>query len=133
MGDILLRIAGSQAIDGNTAKVDLVTRGTVEEQDGQYTIEYSDGSDDGETVIQVADDVVTIHRPDSMIDRLVLEKEKPYFAECMTPFGDFGINIYTTLIDTRLAKESGHIELEYVLEVGGSQGVNRLNLSYEGK
>ena len=34
MGDILLRIAGSQAIDGNTAKVDLVTRGTVEEQDG---------------------------------------------------------------------------------------------------
>lgn len=129
MGDVLLHIAGSQSVDGNTSEMDFVTRGEIAKNGEQYIIKYCDGADD--TVIDVDGKTVTIRRPDTLLDRLVLENRKQYCTQCITPFGNFGVSIYPTLVDTQLGEDKGRIELEYIMDVAGNQGVNRLNLSYE--
>ena len=61
----------------------------------------------------------------------VFEEGKTYSTLYRMPFGEMNVTLLPTHVDARMGKKSGSIELEYVLNIAGSQVVNRLSLNYD--
>lgn len=48
-----------------------------------------------------------------------------------TPYGNFGMNMLTTMVETDVNQEKGKIEIEYVMSLTGTQCVSKLLMTYK--
>lgn len=129
MKDITLNIRGSQHIFGDNSNVDMTVEANIEIENGRYIINYYD-EDLFENIITVEGNAVTLDRQGEDDAQIVFEKAVPYTISYKTPFGPFGINMYTTMVDADVNNKDGKIEIEYVMDMMGRQMVNKLYMSY---
>ncbi len=133
MSEVLLNIKGSQVQGEEYNDVELTTEGILTRQNGRSTISYDDSEMAGEnvqTIIHVDGNIVTMQKTGAIQTQFVFEVGKTYITAYSTPFGELDVSLIPTLVDTKIEDACGKIELEYVMNIAGSQIVYRLNLSY---
>lgn len=133
MDSVLLKITGSREYLGESEAICFTTTGKLEKRDGGYTLSYRDGGGDElfETLLTAKDGVVTLIK-DEGEPELIFEARKLYSSVYSTPFGNLALELYPTRVNTSLSDNSGHIDLEYVMNLSGAQVVSKLSVSYEG-
>ena len=136
MDEILLHIKGSRS-PSNHEEVDFITQGTLETEADGYILKYSEHEEPGEegvfTEIRIQGGAILLRQTGDPDTFFVFERSKTFQTTYYTPLGNIDLCLLPTLVDTKLSPDAGKIELEYILNVGGSQIVNRLNLDYTKK
>ena len=134
MGAVLMHIKGSQIHDGEVQTVEFTTQGMLECDQSGYTLSYQDSEIDSEddtlTEIRVDKHTVSMRKTGNIETFFLFEQEKTYQTTYQTPLGVIEIALYPTLVNKRKGETGGTIELEYVLNIAGSQIVNHLSLDY---
>lgn len=136
MDEVVLNIYGSQTVGENKELIEFTTQGLMERKGQVVTLIYEDSGDDSEavrTAISVDGDVVTMEKQGSLETQFIFETSKTFSTVYSTPFGDLDVTLFPTLVEASMGETSGRIDLEYVLSIGDTQMVNRLNLLYEAK
>ncbi len=129
MGNITLKIKGTQFIFGNNDDVDLTVAASMQRDKEKYIFNYMD-QELFETEITVEKNAVTLSRVGEEDAQIVFEKAKPYTISFNTQFGTLGINMYTTMVEADVNDNSGKIEIEYLTDLMGEQMVSKLYMSY---
>ena len=133
MSEVLLHIKGSQLQGEDSDFVELTTQGELQYSDNGCTLAYEETEGEGESVrteICVADRVVTMQKKGAVDAQFIFELGKTFITSYKTPFGDLDVSLLPTLVDAKVERDQGKIELEYVLNIAGAEIVNRLHLSY---
>ncbi len=134
MDEIRIRIVSSQMAGGEREQMNIKTQGTLRQSEDASIIEYVDMEGDtpaGTTTIWVREDTVGMQKKGAIETEFVFEEGKTYSTLYRMPFGEMNVTLLPTHVDARMGKKSGSIELEYVLNIAGSQVVNRLSLNYD--
>ena len=133
MSEVLLHIKGSQLQGEDSDSIELTTQGELQYGDNGCTLAYEETEGEGESIrteICVADRVVTMHKKGAVDAQFIFELGKTFITSYKTPFGDLDVSLLPTLVDAKVERDQGKIELEYVLNIAGAEIVNRLHLSY---
>ena len=134
MDEIRISIVSSQTAEGEQEQMNVKTQGTLRKVEDASIIEYADVEGDavsGTTTILVQKDMVSMHKQGAVETEFVFEQGKTYSTLYKMPFGEMSVTLLPTHVNTRMGEKSGSIELEYVMNIAGSQVVNRLNLCYD--
>lgn len=132
--NILLDIKGLRQCGGDNETVSFTVAGMLTGWEGKYVIAYEDehsGEDGAHTEITVEDDSVSMIRTGESSTDMYFRRNTPYSSCYRTPFGDLDLTVLPTLVKTDMGPKNGSIELEYILNIAGSQIVNKLQLSYK--
>ncbi len=132
--DVMLNISGSRELFGQDDSIELTVAGELQHSDGAYMLSYSDErytGDTSHTDITVKDGSVFLVRTGDDESEMVLEKDKPFASEYRTPFGKLNMLVLPTMVEADMHPDKGHIELEYIMDIAGSQILNKLSLSYK--
>ena len=127
MSEVLLHIKGSQLQGEDSDSIELTTQGELQYGDNGCT------EGEGESIrteMCVADRVVTMQKKGAVDAQFIFELGKTFITSYKTPFGDLDVSLLPTLVDAKVERDQGKIELEYVLNIAGAEIVNRLHLSY---
>ncbi len=133
MSIIIINIKGTQVQDGYQENTEFTTEGSISLKNGNGVISYSGVNDPHFTELTeiiVEGNMVIMKKSGSEEVEFVFEEGKSYTADYTTPFGLLHVTVLPTLVNVKMDKTSGRIELEYVLDIAGTQVVNRLKLSY---
>ena len=136
MEEVMVRIIGTQISNGDEDRIDFSTTGWFERRGDSFVLSFDEyNADSGEIKTEVIMDgkAVTMQKTGAVETQMVFEPQKLYLAEYSTPFGDLDVNIFPTMVDTYIGDGDGKIELEYVLNIGGSKTVSRINMRYSKK
>lgn len=131
----MVHIIGTQIQNGEEDKVDFSAMGTLDRRDGEVVVSYKEYNDDQEitTEIIVREGSVTMQKTGEIVTQMVFEPQKLYVAEYSTPFGNINVNVFPTMVDSFIDENDGKVELEYVLTVGGTELISRINMRYTKK
>ena len=133
MSEVLLHINGSQLQGEDSDSIELTTQGELQYGDNGCTLVYEETEGEGESIrteICVADRVITMQKKGAVDAQFIFELGKTFITSYKTPFGDLDVSLLPTLVDAKVERDQGKIELEYVLNIAGAEIVNRLHLSY---
>ena len=130
MSDITLNIKGSQFLFGNTDFIDMTVAADMDLKDKKCVIKYTEEPDIN-TVITIDEDQVTLDRTGEDEARYFFKKSVPFMISYNTPYGNFGMNMLTTMVETDVNQEKGKIEIEYVMSLTGTQCVRKLLMTYK--
>jgi uncharacterized beta-barrel protein YwiB (DUF1934 family) len=131
--DIIINIKGTQSQEGRQEKTEMTTEGSLVFHEGSGTISYGDMQNTAfldYTEITVRDEMIIMKKKGEDEVEFVFETGKLYTTVQSSPFGEVHVSVLPTLVDVKLGDVLGKIELEYVIDIGGVQTVNRLNLNY---
>ena len=132
--EIKISIVSSQTAGGEKEQMNMKTQGTLRKVEGASIIEYADmegESQAGITTILVREDMVSMQRQGAVETEFVFERGKTYSTLYKMPFGEMSVTLLPTHVNACMGEKSGSIDLEYVMDIAGSQVVNRLNLCYD--
>ena len=121
----IISIIGTQMIDGESDKVEVLTTGEYEEKDGEKIIRYveysaEDPSRKTDTEVIVKDSaLLTITRKGELSSQLVLEKGRRHQCHYRTVVGDMMIGVFTSLISDSLSPLGGELNASYTLDFFG--------------
>lgn len=136
MDEVVLNIQGSQTIGDRREKIEFTTQGLLERRGEAVVLTYEDSGDEDytvETAISVDGDIVVMEKRGGLETQFIFETSKTFSTVYSTPFGELDVTLFPTLVDTNIGRDAGRIDLEYILSIGDTQMVNRLNLLYEMK
>ena len=123
--DYIISIIGTQTIDGEADKIEVLTTGEYEETNGEKIIRYVEYSNedpslktDTEVVVKNSA-LLTITRKGELSSQLVLEKSRRHQCHYRTPVGDMMIGVFTSLISDSLSPLGGELKASYTLDFFG--------------
>lgn len=132
--EVLLNIKGTRGSFGEDSTIFFTSDGILTEDAGKYTLKYSDehGVDGNtHTEITVENGAVSMKKSGVESSEMYFRRNTPYASFYNTPFGKLDIMVFPTMVRTDMGLDNGRIELEYVMNIAGSQLVNKLQLSYK--
>jgi uncharacterized beta-barrel protein YwiB (DUF1934 family) len=134
MRKVLLTIKGSQ-IEDPGSYVEFITEGKLTKEKNGYVIEYDEsgitGGDAMTTKIFVEDNSVTMLRSGKTDTQLVFTKNSVYQSSISTSEGVVSINVLALEVKSEIGEESGNVNLEYELYMGGIVSAGKLDLSFK--
>jgi uncharacterized beta-barrel protein YwiB (DUF1934 family) len=113
--------------------IELVTRGHMTRENGDYLITYQEspltGLDGTTTTLRVAGGRVILSRTGPVCSFLVFEQGRRYFSHYDTEEGPLTIGVSARRVKTRLDDAGGQIEVDYEIEIGEAlAGENRIRV-----
>ena len=133
--DIILNVRGSHVEGDEENTLELFTEGLLTRENGTYIIEYDEseisGMENTKTRLTINGDNVSLKRMGMLETEFVFSKKQMYEAAYKTPYGMMQMTVLPTQVMSDLSDEKGHIDLEYVINVGEQSAINRLNIDYK--
>lgn len=118
--------------------MELVTRGTLSQEDGVYTLTYQEsevtGMEGTQTTILVEQDGerVTLMRSGGYNSQMVFEEGRRHLSMYNTPYGAMAIGVNTRHLLAEVEEAGGCIEVDYTLEVEhASVGRNTFQIKFK--
>lgn len=134
--NIILNVRGSygESPYGNT--LELFTEGSLTEEDGKFIIEYDEsaisGIDNIRTRLIIDKENVRLQRKGGFETEFIfsLDNKKMFAAAYDTPYGFFEMSVMPIQVASEVSSEKGHINIEYVINVGDQSAFNKLYIDY---
>lgn len=137
MDRILLKITGSQHVDGQTDQIEITTMGTMRDDGAAYIIRYTEEQEPPMAPVKVTvriqkdESTVQVTRTGGVESCLIVEKAKRNQCNYDTGFGNLLMGIYGRIIETDVKDESGSFAFEYDIDVNGAvTSKNTVNMVY---
>lgn len=121
MKEVLIKITGTQGLDGDTDSVELTTVGKLGFKDGQFLITYDESEMMGvkgiKTILMVKEDnTVILKRSGSYQSRLVVQQGVRNSCFYSTPHGDLFIGIFGESVEHSLTALGGRLNMSYTID-----------------
>ncbi len=120
----IIKIVGTQTVDGETDTVELTTAGSLEQSPDGWTIRYEESEATGlegtSTTVHVSPNKVLLERTGTNASFLVLEKHKRHHSNYNTPYGAIDLGTYATALEYDLNDHGGSLQFAYTLGFNGS-------------
>lgn len=137
MDRILLKITGSQHVDGQTDQIEITTMGTMRDDGAAYIIRYTEEQEPPMAPVKVTvriqkdESTVQVTRTGGVESCLIVEKAKRNQCNYDTGFGNLLMGIYGRSIETDVKDQSGSFAFEYDIDVNGAvTSKNTVNMVY---
>ena len=117
----MIKITGTQGLDGDTDSVELTTVGKMGVKDGQFLLTYDESEMLGvkgvKTSLMVKDeDTVVLKRSGGYASRLVVQKGVRNSCFYSTPHGDLVIGIFGENVSHNLTDSGGTLNMSYTID-----------------
>ncbi len=137
MDRILLKIIGSQLVDGQSDQIELTTMGTMRDNGMAYVIRYTEEQEPPMAPVQVTvriqkdESAVQITRTGGVESCLIVEKAKRNQCNYDTGFGNLLMGIYGRIIEMNIQEDNGSFTFGYDIDVNGAvTSKNTVNMVY---
>ena len=137
MDRILLKITGSQLVDGQKDQIELTTMGTLRDDGSAYIIRYAEEQEPPMAPVQVTvriqkdESAVQVTRSGGFESCLMIEKAKRNQCNYDTGCGNLLMGIYGRIIDTDVQAENGSFTFGYDIDINGAvTSKNTVNMEY---
>lgn len=120
--EYIITIVGTQTVEGEDDRIEVITTGQYEEKDGKKIIRYTEYNAEDpalktDTVVTVESErSLTIDRAGAAVSRLILEEGRRHQCHYDTPMGAMLIGVYTSSIRDTLTKDGGDVRAVYDLD-----------------
>jgi uncharacterized beta-barrel protein YwiB (DUF1934 family) len=128
--NVLLTIVGQQWNgEEKPQAVRLTTEGRLFRRDPAWYVVYDEspatGLEGTQTTMQVGDDgTVSLIRTGSHGLNLTFAAGNRHITRMETPYGDLDVEVYTSLVQTRINKKGGYIHLGYSIDFNNRERMN---------
>ncbi len=122
MKKVLVKVKGTQGIDGESAVIELATEGTLREFEGDYIITYSeDATESGgkiktQLTVQKSGTVILDRRGD-LNSRLVIAEGERNNCLYAIPQGSMTLGIYGKEIKSNMTANGGTVKMVYSIDM----------------
>ncbi len=122
MKKVLVKIKGTQGLDGDNAVIELATEGTLRCFENEYIIAYTeDQTIEGsktKTVLTVKnDDTVILERRGDLNSRLIITEGERNNCLYAIPQGSLTLGIYGKEVKSNLTECGGTVKMVYTIDV----------------
>lgn len=122
MKKVLVKVKGTQGVDGENAVIELSTEGTLREFEGDYIITYSDDPTESGTqtktqlTIQKSGTVILDRRGDLNSRMVITEGER---NNCLyaIPQGSMTLGIYGKQVKSNMTASGGTVKMVYSIDM----------------
>ena len=122
MKKVLVKVKGTQGVDGEKAIIELSTEGTLREFDGDYIISYSEdptesGSKTKTQLTVQKNGTVILDRHGDLNSRLVITEGERNNCLYAIPQGSLTLGIYGKKVKSNMTAQGGKIEMIYSIDM----------------
>ena len=122
----IIKIVGTQTVDGEKDVIEMTTGGSLERQEGGWKLCYNEteatGMEGTVTTLDIEPGKLNLMRSGTHPSMLVLEKNRRHHCNYRTPYGNIDLGTYTSELDYDLSETGGQLKFSYTLGFNG--GVN---------
>lgn len=139
MKKVMVKIKGTQGLDGDVSVVEFFGEGTLKKDGEAYVITYSDDAAAEGTSIKTVltatgDNSVVLERSGAIKSRLIIEKGVRNNCFYSVPEGNLTLGIYGKEIENRMGDSGGKIKMVYTLDADMRLiSENAVEISVEGR
>lgn len=122
MKKVLVKVTGTQDVDGENAVIELTTEGTLREFEGDYIITYSDDPTESgkKTKTQLTvqkDGTVILDRRGDLNSRLVITEGERNNCLYAIPQGSMTLGIYGKQVNSTMTANGGSVTMIYSIDM----------------
>ena len=122
MKKVLVKVKGTQDVDGENAVIELATEGTLREFEGDYIITYSDDPTESgnKTKTQLTvqkDGTVILDRRGDLNSRLVITEGERNSCLYAIPQGSMTLGIYGKSVKSNMTACGGTLKMVYSIDM----------------
>ena len=122
MKKVLVKVKGTQGVDGENSVIELTTEGTLREFEGDYIITYSDDpTESGEkTKTQLTiqkNGTVILDRRGDLNSRLVITEGERNQCLYAIPQGSMTLGIYGKQVTSNMTASGGTVKMVYSIDM----------------
>ena len=116
--EVMISVKGIQQFDAmDKDSIELVTRGSLEREDGMLTLRYEEseltGLEGTLTTIQVEPERVTMLRTGQVNTQMVFQEGRRHLSMYNTPYGAMTVGVNTRHLYAELDEDGGELEIDY--------------------
>ena len=119
----LIKIVGTQTVDGEKDTMELTTTGSLEPQENGWKLCYHETEATGMkgtvTTLDIQPNKLHLMRSGTHPSMLILEKNQRHHCNYHTPYGTIDLGTYTSELDCRLGERGGEVRFSYTLGFNG--------------
>ena len=136
--DVLVRVKGTQDIDGEKDTIEVITNGSCYEKNGKWYILYEEVMDELNAVtkntVKISADTVEVTKKGLINAQMIYETGKKNVCNYATPMGQILMGITTKDIQFRLEENKIYLDIQYALEMYGQHvSSSRLELTADSR
>ncbi len=118
----MIKINGSQIVDGEKDNIELLTTGDFYQKDGNYYISYDEPEENGmeqtKTTIEVINESkITMTRTGEFNSQLIVENQVRHNCFYETGMGNLVVGIWGNSISSTLNDNGGDLSFKYTMDV----------------
>ncbi len=122
MKKVLVKVKGTQGVDGEDTVIELATEGTFREFEGDYIITYSDdptesGSKTKTQLTVQKNGTVILDRRGDLNSRLIITEGERNNCLYAIPQGSLTLGIYGKEVKTAITEHGGTVKMVYTIDV----------------
>lgn len=122
MKKILVKVKGTQVVDGESAVIELTTEGTLREFEGDYIITYSDDPTESGTQTKTQltiqkNGTVILDRRGDLNSRLIITEGERNNCLYAIPQGSMTLGIYGKQIKSNMSSCGGSLKMVYSIDM----------------
>jgi len=118
--DVLIKITDEQFSNGETEKLEIMTKGTLSFCDDEFSIMYNetDGGLDGSVTTLLLDSptCVTMRREGPFSSQIILEQNKRHSCYYDTPYGSFMMGVFAKYVRMNVTEKGGTLKMSYTVD-----------------
>ena len=132
----LIKIVGTQTVDGEEDVIELTTNGTLDRIGDGWKLCYFEteatGMEGTITQLEITAGRLTLVRSGTHPSMLILEKYKRHHCNYQTPYGAIDLGTYASEIDCDLNEKGGKIVFHYTLGFnGGVSSAHKVHITVQ--
>ena len=136
--DVLVRVKGTQDIDGEKDTIEVITNGSCYEKNGKWYILYEEVMDELNAVtkntVKISADTVEVTKKGLSNAQMIYETGKKNVCNYATPMGQILMGITTKDIQFRVEENKMYLDIQYALEMNGQHvSSSRLELTADSR
>ena len=121
MTDVLIKIKGTQGLDGDTDVIEFATAGTLEQTYDGFVLRYTEGEMLGVGTVNTTLTIIgktkaIMERSGEMSSRLIIEQGERNNCFYNTPHGSLMIGIFGESVKSSLSIFGGRVEMSYTID-----------------
>ena len=118
--DVLIKITDEQFSNGETEKLEIMTKGTLSFCDDEFSIMYNetDVGLDGSVTTLLLDSptCVTMRREGPFSSQIILEQNKRHSCYYDTPYGSFMMGVFAKYVRMNVTEKGGTLKMSYTVD-----------------
>lgn len=121
--DVLVKVEGTQYMDGESDSIAIVTAGTCYEKNGKWYVMYEETAEETNEVtkntVKITPDKVEVTKKGFLYAQMTYECGKQYLTNYVTPMGVFVMGITTDVLTLEVTENRLFLRIEYDMEMNG--------------